>query len=83
MRFRTFALASGVIVAAVVAFAGIGIHAQTQSFRMSWVTPTSRGSIDVLGRGKMLQSTIGNQQSTTIQQSQIVTSEMAGRSSWL
>jgi hypothetical protein len=43
MRFRTFALAGGVIVAAVVAFAGIGTHAQTQSFRTPWGDPDIQG----------------------------------------
>lgn len=43
MRFRTFAFAGGVIVAAVVAFAGIGIHAQTQSFRTPWGDPDIQG----------------------------------------
>ena len=43
MRFRTFALAGGVIAAAVVALAGIGTHAQTQSFRTPWGDPDIQG----------------------------------------
>ena len=43
MRFRTLALAGGVIAAAVVALAGIGTHAQTHSFRTPWGDPDIQG----------------------------------------
>jgi hypothetical protein len=43
MTFRTFAFAGGVIVAAMVAFAGIGTRAQTPAFRTPWGDPDIQG----------------------------------------
>ena len=43
MTSRIFALAGGVIVAAVVAVAGIGTQAQTQAFRTPWGDPDIQG----------------------------------------
>jgi len=43
MTFRTFVLAGGVIVVAVIVFAGVGTQAQTQAFRTPWGDPDIQG----------------------------------------
>ena len=43
MRFRRFVLAGGVIVAAVVAVAGLSTHAQTPALRTPWGDPDIQG----------------------------------------
>jgi hypothetical protein len=43
MTFRTFVLAGGVIVVAIIVFAGVGTQAQTQAFRTPWGDPDIQG----------------------------------------